>query len=32
MLSFGGCLQEPKPILRYGLDEFLNDNAAENDY
>ena len=24
MLSFGGCLQEPKPILRYVLDECLN--------
>ena len=24
MLSFWGCLQEPKPILRYVLDECLN--------
>ena len=24
ILSFGGCLQEPKPILRYVLYEFLN--------
>ena len=24
MLSFGGCLREPKPILRYTLDECLN--------
>ena len=24
MLSFGGCLQETKPILRYFLDECLN--------
>ena len=24
MLSFGGCLQEPKPILRYVSDECLN--------
>ena len=24
MLSFGGCLKEPKPILRYALDECLN--------
>ena len=24
MLSFGGFLQEPKPILRYVLDECLN--------
>ena len=21
MLSFGGCLKEPKPILRYALDD-----------
>ena len=24
MLSFGDCLQEPKPILRYALVEYLN--------
>ena len=24
MLSFGGCLQEPKPILSYVLDECLD--------
>ena len=24
ILSFGGCLQEPKPILRYVLDKCLN--------
>ena len=24
MLSFEGCLQEPKPILDYVLDECLN--------
>ena len=24
MLSFGGCLKEPKPILSYALDECLN--------
>ena len=24
MLSFGGCLKEPKPIPRYTLDECLN--------
>ena len=24
MLSFGGCLKEPKPILMYALDECLN--------
>ena len=24
MLSFGGCLKEPKLILRYALDEYLD--------
>ena len=24
MLSFGGCLQEPKPIVKYALVECLN--------
>ena len=24
MLSFGGCLKEPQPILGYALDECLN--------
>ena len=24
MLSFAGCLKEPKTILRYALDECLN--------
>ena len=24
MLSFGGCLKEPKAILRYALDECRN--------
>ena len=24
MLSFGGCLREPKPILGYALEECLN--------
>ena len=24
MFSFGGCLQDPKPILRYALVECLN--------
>ena len=30
MLSFGGCLQKPKPILRYVLDECLNVRINEN--
>ena len=25
MLSFEGCLQEPKPILKYALVECLNE-------
>ena len=30
MLSFGGCLQEPKPILRHVSDECLNVRINEN--
>ena len=30
MLSFEGCLQEPKLILRYVLDECLNVWINEN--
>ena len=30
MLSFGGALQEAKPILRYVLDECLNVRINED--
>ena len=30
MFSFGGCLQEPKPILSYVLDECLNVSINED--
>ena len=30
MLSFGGFLQEPKPILRYVVDEYVNVWINEN--
>ena len=30
MLSFGGYLQEPKPILRYVLDECLTVRTNED--
>ena len=30
MLSFGGCLKEPQPILRYALDECLNVGINED--
>ena len=30
MLSFGGCLREPKPILRYALDEYLKVKINED--
>ena len=30
MLSFGGCLSEPKPILRYALDECLSEWINED--
>ena len=30
MLSFGGFLEEPKPILRYVLEECLNVRIYEN--
>ena len=30
MLLFGGCLQEPKPILRHALDERLNVGINED--
>ena len=30
MLSFGGCLKEPKPILGYALDECLNVSINED--
>ena len=30
MLSFGGCLKEPEPVLRYALDECLNVRINED--